>query len=245
LVVVGDVELEKLKPLVLRYYGALKSAGINTAKQDRKTFAKEPFTQGNISIKRRDALAKATQIMQYYPAPNIANAQKPEELYSLQVLAALLGGGSSSRIYQNLVEQQKIAVAVSADYDPLSYGPSIFALGAIPRHGIEPEKLHQALNQEIQKICRMAPTENEVTHVQQTLVSNVLFAQEDLTALGTVYGRSAIIGVGPDYVENWTTNIEKTDAQSIQKSACSLISAAYSLSGTLLPEEKSSVGEIK
>ena len=64
-------------------------------------------------------------------AYHVPNLRSPDS-YVLEVLAALLSSGKSSRLYQSLVQEKQLALSVDADNSLLSRDPSLFTLSAQP-----------------------------------------------------------------------------------------------------------------
>jgi predicted Zn-dependent peptidase len=63
-----------------------------------------------------------------------------DEALPLFILAQVLGGRKTSRLYHSLVTEQKLASAVSVDYNGFSRGPGEFSM-TLSRTGIDPAKL--------------------------------------------------------------------------------------------------------
>ena len=82
---------------------------------------------------------------------HVPNLHHPDS-YVLEVIAAVLSGGKSSRFYQNLVREKQLALSADADITLLSKDPNLFSLWAQPFPGKEIGDLEKALDQEIERL---------------------------------------------------------------------------------------------
>ncbi|HYS51907.1 MAG TPA: pitrilysin family protein, partial [Burkholderiales bacterium] len=109
-VVVGDVEPQKVLALARRYYGVLPQK----ATPARKTLG-EPVQRGlkRVTVK---APAELPYVRLGYKAPVLRDMAKDWEPFAISLLAELLGGSDAARLHQVLVRERRIATSVSADY---------------------------------------------------------------------------------------------------------------------------------
>lgn len=110
LVVAGDMTRKELEPLAEKYYGSLKKGEPYV-----RHWRIEPPQRGPRHIEIHHKNVNQPQFFRYYTAPSINGADKDLVIPSL-VMAQLLGGGQTSRLYQSLVVKQKIATEVSAGH---------------------------------------------------------------------------------------------------------------------------------
>jgi zinc protease len=99
LVVSGDIDYKKTKKLVEKYFGGLKPA--NTKKN---TYKEIIFNQGEI----KDTIYDNIQLPALYMGYKIPSI-KDKDIHALELLALVLGDGRSSRLYNNIVYEKKMA----------------------------------------------------------------------------------------------------------------------------------------
>ena len=75
-----------------------------------------------------------------------------QDSYALEVIAAILSGGRSSRFYQNLVREKQLALSADADNALVSKDPNLFTISAQPFPGKEVGELEKALGLEIERL---------------------------------------------------------------------------------------------
>ena len=102
---------EQVKVLAEKYYGVLK----NTFTPEPRVRTAEPDPIAARRVTLVDARAASPVMQRSYIAPSYATANGREAL-ALDLLADILGSGTQSRLYKNLVVDQKIAAHAAAWY---------------------------------------------------------------------------------------------------------------------------------
>ena len=87
---------------------------------------------------------------------------RAEDVYALKVLAEILGGGPTSRLYRHLVVDNKIAIAAGAYYSGDNFGPGQFGFYGRPHPGSDLAALEAAFDAEIAALLRDGVTPAEV-----------------------------------------------------------------------------------
>jgi zinc protease len=103
LVIAGDFNSAAVKKLVNKYYGAIKSQPI----PDRVRPAEPAQTAQRLQVVTRDV--QNTTVAFAYHSPKSGT----DEAYALDLLANILGKGTSSRLYKRLVYKDQVATSVS------------------------------------------------------------------------------------------------------------------------------------
>ena len=131
LVVAGDATPEQVKVLAEKYYGVLKNTFTPIARL--RTQEPEPIAARRVTL--IDARAATPVVQRSYLAPSYFTSSGHEAL-ALDLLADILGNGTQSRLYKNLVIEQKIAGYAAAWYagDQLDNGTFRILWGAQPRN---------------------------------------------------------------------------------------------------------------
>lgn len=107
----------------------------------------EPEQRGE----RRFLLKREAQVpfvMTGFRIPNYSS----DDSYALDLLESILSHGKSSRLYQSLVYDQKMALAVGADYSLLQTDPGLFYFYAVVNPGTKVEAVEEALQREVLRL---------------------------------------------------------------------------------------------
>ena len=107
----------------------------------------EPPQKEERRIAVQDPLARLTLVDTAYQVPGGLHP----DMDALSALASVLGAGRSSRLYDNLVRQQQVAVQVYAGVQQ-SKGPGLFYLEAMAAPGRDPAAVEKAIYAEVEKI---------------------------------------------------------------------------------------------
>jgi len=161
LVIAGDIDIEETKQLVEAYFGEIPSG---TGEIYRPDIA-EPRRNEEI----RDTVYDNIQLPLILQAYNIP-ARGTEDYYAVDMLAALLSRGQSSRLHRRLVDEQRVALQVSAQSLSLE-DPGLSLIIAFPNMGIDPKDLEDAINTELDKVKNELITETEMEKLRNQFES--------------------------------------------------------------------------
>ena len=89
---------------------------------------------------------KLPQLIRFYRCRPTSTGPKGTA-EALDMLSSILGGGQTSRLYQSLVVDKKLASNAGAYFSGYSRGPGTFAVYATPRDGVSFDTLETAMDQ--------------------------------------------------------------------------------------------------
>lgn len=234
LIVAGDVTPDEVKALAETHYGPLEPAAIaGERSREAAELPDEPQT-----IVRRDPRAQAVRWQRYYPAPSYASGD-PETGAALDVLAQILGGGRTSRLYQDLVVKKKIAAAAGAWYSGTRLDETYFGVYAMPTAGTEPDAIEGAVANVIAEIRENGVDDAELARAKTSLIAEATYARDSHEQLANVYGQGLTTGLGLEEIAAWPADIDKVTAADVKAAAERYLDPRQSVTGILLPEEAS------
>lgn len=199
LVVVGDVQPETVFSLARRYFGPLQREPVPLLKPLR-----EPEQKGEIRSLVRVA-AKEPYLIMGYKTPVISTAETNWEPYALEMVAALLDGGSSARLSRNLLRGSEVASSAGADYSPFSRLPGMLLLDGTPAPGRSMDELESALRGEIARLQEEAVGEAELARVRTQVIASKVYQLDSVFYQAMEIGRLETVGLDwrlkDEYVE--------------------------------------------
>ena len=211
-IISGDVTLDDVRPMATRTYGKLKPKELPN--RDR---GEVPPATATTKMKLYDDTIK----QEYFQSLRIAPSynQNKKDALALQVLNEILDGGATTRLYKNLVVENKRAVSVNFSYQSsaLDYG-SIW-VSAIPTEGVSLEDIKQDIQNEFNNIIEIGVTEQEVTDAIRRLQDSAIFARDSLSGPARIFGYSLLTGSTIDDIENWPFDIATITSTQIQEVA--------------------------
>lgn len=231
LVIAGDVQLGEVKRMVQHYYGNLPAGGAPV-----RAWPAEPPMRMSRRGEMHDAKARQPRLLRQYVAPSV-NVGDAAQAMPLSLFTQYLGGGTTSRLYQTLVVEQKLASNVVIYYDPLDVGPSMVRLWVVPAPGVALPQLEAALDAAIEASLGELPAEEEVARAKTQLKAEVIYAQDGLGQLAHLMGQLVMIGKDENYFYNWTGEVDGVTATAMLEAAQKTFDPARKVTGYLLPEQ--------
>jgi len=233
LVVAGDVTAAELRPMAERYFGPVPAREIPA-----RLRLEEPPHHAALRMEMKSARAAQPSWRRYYLAPSHFSGDT-QQTYPLEVLAEILGGGESSRLYRTLVLKQRLATSAGADYAPGALGPASFAVYAGARPGVAIADLEAAIDAELHGIVENGVTDEEVRRAESRMQSAAIYARDSLSGPANIVGAALALGRTIDDVTQWPERIGKVTAAEIQTAARAVLVERNSATGILLPEHTS------
>ncbi len=233
LVVSGDVTPEKVRELAEIHYGPV--AVKELPPRVRPT---EPPHHAPREVVLRDARVDQPDWSRRWLAPSYVAGDK-QHVYALEILAQIVGRGSSSRLYTSLVVDQALAVSAGAWYSPDQLDQTVFGMWFSPRPGVDIDELAAALNKQVEKFLKDGVTEEEVERAKQRLVDSAVFARDSLSVPARIFGVALTTGQTVEQVEQWPASISAVTVEQVNVAARAVLRPETSTTGILLPLSES------
>ena len=206
LVVVGDFKIEELLPKIEKAFGSYPK-GVAPS-QDRD---KDPPQIGE----RRIFVKKEAQLPTILMAYHVPNLREPDS-YVLEVIATILSGGKSSRLYQSLVREKRLVLSADADHSLISRDPSLFTLSADLLPGKEVSEVEKAFDQEIERLQREPVGEQELKKVKNQLEASFIFGQDSIFNQAMLLAHHEI-AISWKMIDDYIPSIRKVTPEDIQR----------------------------
>jgi len=233
LIVSGDVTAAEVKKLAQTYYGDLPEVAL-----PQRHWNAEPPQNSERRLVMHHPNVKQPAWYRNYAASSVAYGKKDETL-PLFVLAEALGEGKTSRLYQTLVVDQKLATGVEVEYNGFTLGPSQLEISIVPEHGVDLAVLETALDKELERVAREGFSETELARARNLLKSETIYARDGLTSMARIMGWIRMSGLDKDYFTRWPQLIEAVTPQQVAAAAKDTLQRNQSVTALLLPEETS------
>ena len=152
---------------------------------------------------------------------------------NLELLAEVLGGGSTSYLYRKLVMETGLAVNAGAWYMGSAIDETRFSVYAVPAEGVSLETLEEAVD----KILRRAPAEalgaEAIERAKTRLVAETVYSSDSQSSLARIYGSALAIGETIEEVRRWPTDIEAVSQERLKAAAERWLTPSRSVTGYL------------
>ncbi|NOY17474.1 MAG: insulinase family protein [Gammaproteobacteria bacterium] len=183
LVVVGDVDPDEVISMAKKYYGPIKSSKVEVPQQFK--VAKQVATK-RITVK---APANLPYIILGFHVPAVAD--KPEhdwEPYALELLSAILDGGSAARFADQLIRGQQVATTVSTSYDPFVRLAGYFLIDGNPARGTGIAQLEKAILEQLEQLKEKPVSDKELQRVKAQVIAANVYERDSVFYQGMKLG---------------------------------------------------------
>lgn len=140
--IAGDIDIEKTKKLIQKYFGDIPTGKMPILRPE----VKEPPQTAEIKDVVYDNIQLPAVIMAYHMP-----AMGTPDYYSLDLLTKLLAGGESSRLVKSIVDKEQKALYTGAFPFALE-DAGLFLIFSIANMGNRPEDIEKAIDEEIAKV---------------------------------------------------------------------------------------------
>ena len=175
----GDLDAENILKLCEKYFGAMpKSKRHKAPRHVTENLCKE--------------IVRKKKIEQEHVALGFTAPSREDELFDeYQVMANVLGGGMSSRLFQTVREKMGLCYTIESYIQSYKDCGSMTVYAGV-REGCL-DKTVDAVFTELKKFKKYGVTEDEFSCVKEQIKSSIVFSEESTSAQMTVYGRKFLI----------------------------------------------------
>lgn len=229
LAIVGDFDPGEAKKLVEQYFGPIAKGGpLEKPKLPApNTISSEltlPVLKDNVTLPR---LYYAWLTPAFYK-PGDAEAD---------LIARILAGGKSSRLYQRLVYEEKIAQDVAAFQQSIEQ-VSVFVLYVTAKPGVSTEQLAKAVDEELEKLRNEPVAEDELTRARRAFEVDTFKGLESVLAKAELLQRYNHYLGDPGKIAWDVERYKKASAADLQKFAQDYLKTSSRVVLVIEPEEK-------
>ena len=169
IVIAGDIDKTKTRALVSKYFGSL---------QRGPTVVRPKVATPPITVEKRLVVPDRVELPRVYMGWLTPPAYQPGDA-ELAVLAQILAGGKSSRLYKSLVYERQMAQDVDANQDSRAL-TSTFTIEVTARTGTTPAELEAAIDAELAALRDKGPSDAEVERARNQIETAILSSLEKL-----------------------------------------------------------------
>ena len=165
----GHIEMSRLVDLVQGAFGALKTGRKKSRQSPQASRAPQPHAR--LVTRDKPALEQA-HITMAVPSYPLADPRR----YATSILNNILGGGMSSRLFQNIRERQGLAYAVLSELNPYSDAGMLSVYAGTGRNTIE--RVLRSVAEEFRRMKQEPVAEDELRRAKDHLKGSLLLSLE-------------------------------------------------------------------
>lgn len=163
----GDIEMDEL-------YGAFKKRLNNLNEQKLLHFESPKFMTGKKVFERKHL--EQSQIVFGFESERASSPNR----YALVLLANILGGTMSSRLFTELREKLGLVYSISAEHIG-QYDTGIFAIQAASSHQATPQTVKEIIKV-LHNFCKNEPSKEEMEIAKENLIGGLILSLESTSA---------------------------------------------------------------
>ena len=208
LIVVGDFEPARLDAWVERYFAGIPRPAATIP----RVTVQEPARRADREVLESGPGVPLPAVVMTWLAPPATSPDLP----ALEVAAALLAGGQSARLNQNLVYRDELA-SDAGFYVDTRVDTGLLVGYAIAAHDQPLAKLAPALLREIRRLAERPPGAAELDKVKTQLLTHALERRQTALGKGMALGHAILIGGNAARVNTDLTDLRAVTAADVQR----------------------------
>ncbi len=182
----------------------------------------------------KDPRAGNASVRRYYLAPAVTTAG-PREAEALYLLMKIAGGGGTSRLYQSLVVQDKVASSAGGWYSGMSLDSGSIGLYAVAAEGVPLDKVEQAMDRVLHEVREKGVTQAELDRAKKQFLAEFVYESDSQESLARRYGSGLALGLTVEEIDRWPETIAQVTLDDVKQAAAKHLDIRRSVTGTLVP----------
>jgi zinc protease len=230
LVVAGDTDIDTVRKLAEDSYGAV--GGL--AEAPVRNRPREPQGRAARRVSLADARVQQPGFRRGWVTPSYRSATG-DEAFALDLAAAILGDGPTSRLYKSVVMEAEAAAHVQVYYWGSLMDAGLMQMAASPRPGVSLDTLEATLDKALLQFLDTGPTEAELVRARTRLVADTIYARDSQSGLAQMFGASLAVGESVADVLAWPARLESVSGEAVLAAARRWLQPARAVTGLLTP----------
>jgi len=229
--IIGDFEKDEALGLVKKYFGRHK----NSPHEIPVMYTTEPKQEGprRLSVKR----SGETGIVGIaHKSPSGLD----KDIYSLQILSKILGGGKSSRLYRKIVDKGLAIGLFMWDFPFQDNGLFIAYVFMTP--GTDHAEVEKIVLEEYENIKEKGVSKDEIERAKAQINSEMAFSRDGSYSIASALNEAIAIGDWKFYT-TYNKKIATITAEDIKAAANKYLQEDKSTTGYFIPESQGSSNE--
>lgn len=197
----GDISLEKAKRLTKKYFG-----NINVAEKsiDRPILS-DPIIKPYIRINYDHPSVKQKIWKKSYKTKSYIESIKNG--IALDIGMKILGGGSTSILYDELVKKKKLVSSIGGYYRGMSRDMATVNLYAIPNENITVVDLESEIENLMETAINSGITEKQFKLQKKKYLYDALYLQDSIFQPAQIIGEAVTIGIDLNEIQKWNETL--------------------------------------
>ena len=210
LVLSGDVDLEKAKKLSKKYYGKIRKG-----KSEPKLKVTDPDLNTNIFVKMKHSTVKQPIWKKFYRT--ISYKSDVNNSIALDMGFKMVASGTSSLLYQNLVEEKKIFSVVGGYFQGLTKGEGNVYLYAISKEKKPSYEIDKIIMNEFMEIIKEKLTPKRFEIEKKKYYFDTIYKKDGVLNPAQIYGEALTVGLSLNDIKKWQERVNNVSLNDVKR----------------------------
>lgn len=185
IVIVGDVDAREARALIEKAYGPMEAQSVPPYEQ-----VVEPEQRAERTVTLTKPVQNVT-FSEVYPSVPEGHV----DMYALDLLSSILGGGNTSRLYRRLVVKDQTVTSISVGSATLA-DAGVFEFDVAVKPGVNVDRVRRAIHSEVDRVRQEPVKEKELIMVKNDVMKSYV------RRLRTNSGKAYALASGEIYFNN-------------------------------------------
>ena len=209
LVLSGDVDLEKAKKLSKKYFGKIRKG-----KQETKVKVTDPDLNTNIFVNMQHPTVKQPIWKKFYRT--ISYNSDVNNAIALDMGFKIVASGTSSLLYQNLVEEKKVFSVVGGYFQGLTKGEGNVYLYAISKEKKTSNEIDKIIMNEFKEIIDQKLTSKRFEIEKKKYFFDTIYKKDGVLNPAQIYGEALTVGLTLDDIKRWQERVKNVSLNDVK-----------------------------
>ena len=202
--------MNKAKKLTKKYFGEIKSSGkLNSIK------VSDPDLKTSVIVELNHPDVKQPIWKKLYRVDSYTKSIKNGIAFDLGL--KILAGGTTSILYNELVEKKKEFSMVGGFYQGLARESGYAYLYAIPTKNMDIKKINEKITKEIFKAVEEKITPELLNIEKKKYFFNSVYGMDGVLKPAEIIGEALTVGLKLNDLEFWNDNLKDIDVEVVKK----------------------------
>ena len=204
LVLSGDVDFERVKKLTKKYFGKRRKGNALIYEN-----VVDPNIDTSVTVEMKHSTVKQNIWKKFYRVNSYKNSIK--DSLALEIGLRILASGSSSILYENLVNKKKKFSAIGGYYQGLTRGEGSVYFYAIPNDDLVLDNIDIIINKEIDQILNEGISKKRFEIEKKKFVYDSIYERDGVLNPAQAVGEAITIGIKLDDLENLNKELDNVN----------------------------------
>ncbi len=226
LVISGNINFKKAKEIVKKKFSKIKNT--NSSKFEETS---DPDLNSHVFVEKIHPTVKQDIWKKLYRADSYNKSIKRG--IALDLGMKIIAGGTSSLLYDELVNKKKIFSMVGGFYQGLSRGEGYIYFYAIPNKKIEPKKIDKLIMEQIRILVKNELSSERLETEKKKYLYDSIYRMDGILKPSEIYGEALTVGLKLSEIENWNENLDSITIELVKEEMVKFIENKNYVIGSL------------